>query len=131
MTLPATCAQCTMHRPEGQCIRHAPGVTLTRNEIAVWTTTREDQRCGSGSTVDKPVKCSECIHWDTRVTHAPATPPQRSGFWAVKAIDKDWDSRHPCTRYAPSPGATEFATEWRMTHAEDACGDGVAITPSS
>jgi hypothetical protein len=130
MTLPATCAQCAMHRETGQCIRHAPGTTFAPNEIAAWPTTREDQRCGSGSTTDKPVKCGECIHWDRRVAHTPVQAPERAGLWAVKVVDKDWENRHPCTRYAPSPGAAGFAAEWRMTHGEDACGDGALIKPA-
>jgi hypothetical protein len=130
MTLPSTCTQCKMHRPTGECIRHAPGVTTAKNERAKWPTTREDQRCGSGSTTDEPVRCSQCLHWDTRIAIAPPKRAADNPFFPVRSKygDEWWANVHPCTRYAPSPGASTFGAEWRVTHGdEDACGDGVGI----
>jgi uncharacterized protein (UPF0179 family) len=119
-----------MHRATGECIRHAPGVTTVKNQRAKWPTTHENRRCGAGSTVEEPVKCSQCIHWDTREPISQEGRGNRDNPFArsrVSIDEKSCNDLHYCAKGSPYPGASTYAAEWLVTHADEACGDGTAF----
>jgi hypothetical protein len=127
--LPASCAACVYFPPSpapgGLCRRHAPAPGQDAFEVARWPRTRPADRCGSGAAVTdgtgpSVVVCRSCVHW---LQPKPVRPDYRQGLGAVW-----WAMSGNCTRLAPSPSAEEGRhTFWKVTHATDRCGDGVAI----
>lgn len=89
-----------------------------------WPKVRESDRCGDGAVLSDGsgpgvVQCQACIHW-LQPQGEPVKPDYRKGlpveWWAASGY---------CTRRAPSPSADDDRKVfWRVTHADDACGDG-------
>lgn len=65
------------------------------------------------------VACQTCIHW-----HQPGGLPVKPDY--RKGLSSEWWAASGyCTRFAPSPSAEDDRkVHWRVTHAEDGCGDG-------
>lgn len=130
--LPENCAACVYFVVGFRlnlCRRHAPSPGHEPFEVTQWPVVRSVDRCGSGADVTsaevippdkrpRVVRCHSCAHW-----LQPVIPDYRQGRpreW--------WDAAGLCTLWAPAPSVEEDRRAyWRVTHAEDGCGDGAAV----
>lgn len=131
VVLPANCAQCVFRpatpAPGGVCRRHAPSPGHEEHELVYWPPVRATDRCGDGASVmdgqgPGVVACRICDHWlqpDGRGIQPDYDQGLPAAWWAESGY---------CTRRAPSPSTEDDReTHWRVTHAEEGCGDGQRV----
>lgn len=128
---PADCASCTYHPHTRECRRSAPQPGHDEADvIALWNFTRDNARCGSGSTTKAMVLCSDCTQY-YQPNDEPIWPDYKQGL-----PDDWWKGAGLCTSGAP--GATSHEglwTFWKVvstaphpkTGLPGGCGDGVSI----
>jgi len=125
--LPQNCAGCVYYPPSGTCQRHAPSPGTEAFELVYWPKVKPIDRCGSGAAAgdgDGPgvVRCETCIHW-----FQPGGVGLKPDYRQGRTVEW-WASSGYCTRFAPSPSSeNDRKTLWRVTSADQGCGDGQAI----
>jgi hypothetical protein len=127
--LPRDCASCGFHLPTKECRRHSPHPSHDEDFIvAFWNFTKDNSRCGAGTSIKEPVSCDDCLHW-LQPNDAPLWPDYKQGL-----PDEWWAQSGLCT--ANPPGATSneaLWTYWRVTStyqwkgSSGGCGDGVSL----
>jgi hypothetical protein len=126
--LPENCAACVYRPARGEeCYRKAPGTTTGEFEVTRWPLVRATDRCGEGAEIGDGsgpgiTNCAWCIHW-LQPEGQGVTPYHRQG------LGRDWwEQSGYCTMHAPTPTADEAKhARWRVTNAQDGCGEGVRI----
>lgn len=122
MALPSSCAACAFFTAS-LCRRHAPSTTEEELQFVEWPKVAPAARCGSGALQEegKPpliVRCEVCIHW-----FQPGGQPIKPEY--LRSHSREWwEHSGFCTRFAPSPSSEpDRKVFWKVTHAEDSCGD--------
>jgi hypothetical protein len=126
--LPEACRGCVFFTGHTSlCHRHAPSPGDGTLQFVHWPEVSPDARCGAGADIRQPgdavlVGCIDCIHW-WQPGGVGIKPPFRAG----RTVEW-WSQSGYCTAHAPYPKTEKAArVEWRVTHASDACGDGMHI----
>lgn len=128
MALPQSCSACAFY-PAEHCQRHAPSPGEVAFEVVYWPKVAPGERCGSGAVIEPGttsplLACGSCLHW---------WQPDGAGLvpFQLGRHDQDWwDFTGYCTRFAPHPSTNRYAkVRWKVTHADEGCGDGEALLP--
>lgn len=129
--LPTDCGVCRYHvNKTKECRRHAPHPGYEEDfVVAIWNMTKDRNRCGSGSTKEEIVICSDCTYW-WQPENKPLSPPFGQGL-----PEEWWQNSGYCTHAAPGTTINESRwTFWKVTSTYPhngsfgGCGDGVSIT---
>jgi hypothetical protein len=106
----------------GACRLRAPAPGESRDEVAHWAHTFNEDRCGeweeSGSGAPGRTQCGNCVYWSFKT----------GGLTPVDMLDQLaqwWARAGHCQRLAPIPSELPgHKAFWRATHWNDGCFDG-------
>lgn len=128
MALPQACSVCAFFTAAQQCHRHGPSPSEEKLAFVEWPKVPAEARCGAGAVgaPDEPpllVRCEYCIHW-----LQPSGQPVKPDYARSRSLEW-WARSGYCTRFAPSPSSEKGRKVfWKVTHAEDCCGDGEDVS---
>lgn len=132
MTLPTSCAVCTVYQAGVElCRRHAPPTSVVKHEISKWPKREPTSWCAEGVVDKPPVMCVDCGYW-WQPDGKPLSPNRvatahQSGIWAIprKHDDDDWSDSGLCMRQTASPSGETHLVHPRVTFGhKDGCGSG-------